>query len=81
MLGWLERPGTRLVRSTEGWTGPASGAGAWHRFAVAAAVARSTLRDEDLSPAAGPPPWSEVLDDRSSWRGRAPVPVAPSAAG
>ena len=82
ILAWLERPGTRLVRSTEGWTGPAAGAGAWHRFAVAAAAARSGLRDEDLIAGRGAAaPWSELLDDRSNWRGRAPVPVAPSAAG
>jgi DNA polymerase-3 subunit epsilon len=82
ILAWLERAGTRLVRSTEGWTGPAAGAGAWHRFAVAAAAARSGLRDEDLIAGRGAAaPWSELLDDRSNWRGRAPVPVAPSAAG
>lgn len=76
VLSWLERPGTRLVRSTAGWTGPASGAGAWHRFAAAAATARSRLRDEDLVAGRGvDAPWSDVLDDRSNWRGRATLPI------
>jgi DNA polymerase-3 subunit epsilon len=71
VLAWLERPGTRLVRSTDGWTGPAAGAGGWHRFAAAAAAARSLLSEKDLLVRRGPDlPWSEVVDDRSNWRGR-----------
>jgi DNA polymerase-3 subunit epsilon len=82
ILSWLERQGTRLVRSSDGWTGPASGAGGWHRFAAAAATARSQFRDEDLLAGRGSDAaWSDVLDDRSNWRGRTPVPVGRTVAG
>jgi DNA polymerase-3 subunit epsilon len=75
ILSWLERPGTRLVRSTQGWTGPASGAGAWHAFAAAAAAAKAQLRDEDLIAGRGvDAPWTDVLDDRSNWRGHPRAP-------
>ncbi len=43
---WLERPGTRMVRTTTPWTMPASGAGAWADW-----VARArSARDESYTP-------------------------------
>ena len=43
LLRWIERPGTRLVRSTAPWSSPAAGAGRWRPFMKAADVARSTI--------------------------------------
>ncbi len=48
VLAWLDRDGTRLVRSTAGWSVPAGGAGRWQRFAAAAAAARGLLSGADL---------------------------------
>ncbi len=42
LLRWIERPGSRLVRSTAPWASPAAGAGRWRPFMKAADVARST---------------------------------------
>ena len=42
LLRWIERPGSRLVRSTGPWSSPAAGAGRWRSFMKAADVARST---------------------------------------
>ena len=43
---WLERPGTRMVRTTTPWTMPASGAGAWSDWVARARGAR----DEPYTP-------------------------------
>ncbi len=40
VLAWLDRPGTRLVRASAGWSVPAVGAGRWEHFTAAAAWAR-----------------------------------------
>ncbi len=53
VLSWLEQPGTRLVRCSSGWAMPAAGAGGWHRFAAAAAVARGLLSDAELTATGG----------------------------
>jgi DNA polymerase-3 subunit epsilon len=42
LLRWIERPGSRLVRSTAPWSSPAAGAGRWRPFMKAADIARST---------------------------------------
>lgn len=42
LLRWIERPGSRLVRSTDAWASPAAGAGRWRPFMRAADIARST---------------------------------------
>ncbi|MDV6012711.1 DEDD exonuclease domain-containing protein [Haloechinothrix sp. LS1_15] len=42
LLRWLDRPGTRLVRATEGWAEPAVAAGPWREWLELAAEA-STL--------------------------------------
>ena len=42
LLRWIERPGSRLVRSTGPWSSPAAGAGRWRSFMKAADVARGT---------------------------------------
>ena len=42
LLRWIERPGSRLVRSTAAWSSPAAGAGRWRSFMKAADIARST---------------------------------------
>ncbi len=45
LLRWIERPGSRLVRSTAAWSSPAAAAGRWRSFMKAADVARGT-RDQ-----------------------------------
>lgn len=42
LLRWIERPGSRLVRSTAPWSSPVAAAGRWRPFMKAADVARST---------------------------------------
>jgi len=42
LLRWVDRPGSRLVRSTAAWFSPAAGAGRWRPFMKAADVARGT---------------------------------------
>ena len=42
LLRWIERPGSRLVRSTAPWSSPAAGAGRWRPFMRTADIARST---------------------------------------
>ena len=42
LLRWLERPGSRLVLTSEPWASPAAGAGRWRRFMKAADLARGT---------------------------------------
>jgi DNA polymerase-3 subunit epsilon len=37
---WLERPGTRMVRTTTPWSMPAAGAGAWSGWVGRAREAR-----------------------------------------
>lgn len=37
---WLAAPGTRIVRTSDGWTSPTSGAGRWAAWAAAARSAR-----------------------------------------
>lgn len=39
---WLDTPGVRLVRVTDGWSSPAFAAGRWHTVLEAAATARAT---------------------------------------
>lgn len=48
ILAWLDRPGTRLVSSTEPWALPVRAAGRWQPFVDAAAVARGNLSGADL---------------------------------
>ncbi len=43
LLRWVERPGARLVRTTEAWSSPAAGAGRWRSFMKAAELARHTV--------------------------------------
>jgi DNA polymerase-3 subunit epsilon len=58
VLAWLDRPGTRLVRCSAGWSVPAAGAGRWQSFAAAAAAARGLLSGSDLEQHRGPDlPW------------------------
>lgn len=45
LLRWLEHPGTRLVRSTDGWCSPAAGAGRWRPFMRLADTARLKVPD------------------------------------
>jgi DNA polymerase-3 subunit epsilon len=42
LLRWIERPGSRLVRSTAPWSSPVAAAGRWRPFMKAADIARST---------------------------------------
>ena len=42
LLRWVERPGSRLVRTTAAWFSPAAGAGRWRPFMKAADMARGT---------------------------------------
>jgi DNA polymerase-3 subunit epsilon len=42
LLRWIERPGSRLVRSTAPWSSPAAAAARWRPFMRAADIARST---------------------------------------
>ena len=42
LLRWVERPGSRLVRSSAAWFSPAAGAGRWRSFMKAADMARGT---------------------------------------
>lgn len=42
LLRWVERPGSRLVRSTAAWFSPAAGAGRWRPFMKAADMARGS---------------------------------------
>ena len=41
LLRWVDRPGSRLVRTTAAWFSPAAGAGRWRPFVKSADVARS----------------------------------------
>jgi len=41
LLRWIERPGARLVFSSEPWSSPAAGAGRWRPYMRAADLARS----------------------------------------
>jgi DNA polymerase-3 subunit epsilon len=42
LLRWVERPGSRMVRTTNAWFSPAAGAGRWRPFMKAADMARGT---------------------------------------
>jgi DNA polymerase-3 subunit epsilon len=42
VLRWVDRPGSRLVRSTAAWLSPAFGAGRWRPFIKTADLARGT---------------------------------------
>jgi DNA polymerase-3 subunit epsilon len=42
LLRWVDRPGSRLVRTTAAWFSPAAGAGRWRPFMKAADMARGT---------------------------------------
>lgn len=48
---WLAAPGTRIVRTSEGWASPAHAAGRWATWAAAARSAR--LAAEQLTPERG----------------------------
>jgi len=59
---WIERPGSRMVRTTTPWASPAAGAAAWREWAArardaAAVPAPERHADLDSSPPgpAGPP--------------------------
>ena len=79
--GWNGQ-GTRLVRSTDAVVRSGARRRALAPFVAAAATARSQFRDEDLLAGRGSDAaWSDVLDDRSNWRGRTPVPVSRTVAG
>jgi DNA polymerase-3 subunit epsilon len=47
ILGWLERPETRLVRTETGWSLPANGAGRWRGLLAQAEAAVSVRHDLD----------------------------------
>jgi DNA polymerase III subunit epsilon len=48
---WLERPGTRMVRTTQPWAVPAHGAGSWSDWvARAREAARATVTDPSEAP-------------------------------
>jgi DNA polymerase-3 subunit epsilon len=42
LLRWVEKPGSRLVRTSAAWLSPARGAGRWRPFMKAADMARGT---------------------------------------
>lgn len=47
VLSWLERPGTRLVRTEQPWSEPAGGAGRWRAWVRRAEEGRSVHAGAD----------------------------------